>query len=164
MQYQWIHVVEPERQCWVLRKNCAMSPRQLGICLGCAGLVCLAIAVAFATQGAWPVIGFAVVELAALSAAFVVYGRHAADYEKIVVDRQGVTVETASADDLSQVVLSAAWVRVEYRGGRRDLIRLVQGRRELSVGRFVPGDRRGALARELKATLSGWVQSYAVAE
>ena len=155
MQYQWTHVVQPDRHLWVLKRNCAMSPRQLGLCLVCLGLVSLAIASAFALHGAWPVVPFACIEIAALLIAFVVYGRHAADYEKIVVEPQAVTVETASADEVRSVALRPGWLRVEYRGGRRELIRLIEGRNELAVGRFVPDDRRHVLARELKTSLAG---------
>ena len=85
MQYQWTHVADGGRHQWVLKRNCAMSPRQLAGCLAIVGAVSLGIASAFAMHGAWPVIPFACLEIAALSVAFFVYGRHAADYEKIVV-------------------------------------------------------------------------------
>ena len=42
-----------------------------------------AIRVAFALYGAWPILPFVGLEVAALAAAFHVNGRHATDYERI---------------------------------------------------------------------------------
>lgn len=158
MQYQWTHVADGGRHQWMLKRNCAMSPRQLAGCLAIVGVVSLGIASAFAMHGAWPVIPFACLEIAALSVAFFVYGRHAADYEKIVVQAGGVVVETADGLSLHRVELGRAWLRVEYKGRQRELIRLVEGGRALAVGRFVPDERRDALARELKSTLASLQQ------
>lgn len=154
MQYQWTYVAEPHRHQWLLKRNCALSPGQLGACFLFLGLVSIGIATAFAAQGAWPVVPFACIEVAALAAAFLVHGRHAGDYERIVVDREGVLVEMASADNVRRRAFQPSWIRVEYQGGRRELIRLVSGREAMSIGRFVPDDSRGRLARELRSTLA----------
>jgi uncharacterized membrane protein len=154
MPYQWAHVAEPHRHQWLLKRNCALSPYQLGASFGVLGLVSMGIATAFAAHGAWLVVPFAGIEVVALAAAFIVYGRHAGDYERIVVDRQGVLVEMASADNLSSRELHPSWIRIEYQGRRRELIRLVAGREALTVGRFVPDDKRATLAQELRTTLA----------
>lgn len=157
MPYQWIHVSEPHRQQWVLKRNCALSPAQLGAAVGGVGLVSVVVAIVCACFGAWPVIPFAGLEVAALLVAFVVHARHAGDYERIVVSPQGVVVESVEAERVVRRSLRPEWVRVEYRQedlkGGRQLIRLVSGRQELAVGRFVPADRRELLARELRASL-----------
>ena len=140
----------------MLKRNCALSPRQLAICFAALATVSLGIASGFAARGAWPVIPFACVEVAALTVAFLVYGRHAADFERIVLERDRLVVESASGTRMHRAELSAAWLRVEYDGSRRALIRLVAGREALSVGRFVPDECRARLAQELRATLSGW--------
>ncbi len=155
MPYQWTHVAEPGRHQWVLKRNCALSPRQLATCFAALATASLVIAIAFATHGAWPVIPYACVEVAALAAAFVFYGRHAADFERIVLERDRLVVERAHGPQLQRTELSAAWLRVEYDGTRRDLIRLVAGREALSVGRFVPDECRARLAQELRASLRG---------
>ncbi len=143
------------RQQWVLRRNCALTPRQLGACFGGLGLVSIGIATAFAVRGAWPVVPFAFVEVAALVIAFIVYSRHAADYERIVLATDRVLIETVSADSVSRRELHRARLRVEYEEGRADLVRLVCDAETLPVGRFVPWERRGDLARELRSSLAG---------
>lgn len=156
MPYRWIHVAEPQCQQWLLRRNCALTPRQLAGCFGVAVVVSLAIAVAFTVMGAWLVLPFAGLEVAALAVAFVMHARHAGDYERIVVTGGRLMVERLHGGELDRIECQPAWVRVEYRGARRELIRLVAGGREMSVGRFVPDDGRRELARELRASLSGW--------
>lgn len=156
MPYRWIHVTEPQSQRWLLKRNCAVTPRQLGLCFLLVSLVSLVIAVAFASVGAWPILPFAGIEVLALGVAFVVHARHAGDYEHIVMARGRLTIERWHGGELDRIDCRPTWVRVEYQGSRRELIRLVVGGREMSVGRFVPDDGRGELARELRASLAGW--------
>ncbi len=144
----------PDSRQWLLKRNCALSPRQLGAWFGVLALVSIGIAALFAAQGAWPVVPFAGVEVVALAVAYVVYGRHAADYEKIVLAGDRVLVETASANLLSRREWPRAWLRVEYEGGPRELIRLVHGREALVVGRYVADKERGELATQLRTSLA----------
>lgn len=96
MQYRWSHVAEPGVARWLLKRNCALSPRQLACCFGALAAVTTSIALAFAMQGAWLTLPFALVESAALAVAYVVYARHAGDYERIVVEPGRLVVERAS--------------------------------------------------------------------
>ncbi|MFT3801727.1 MAG: DUF2244 domain-containing protein [Burkholderiaceae bacterium] len=159
MHYQWTYVAEPHQHQWVLKRNCAMSPARLASSVGLVGLVSLAIAAVCAYFGAWPVLPFAGIEVAALAVAFFVYGRHAGDYERIVVSSGSILVESVIADRVVRRRLQPGRVRVEYRegslAGERQLIRLVSDGQELAVGRFVPDHRRALLARELRTSLGG---------
>ncbi len=156
MQYRWAHSIEPEHQQWVLKRNCALRPRQLAACFGVLATVSLAIASIFAWNGAWVVVPFACLEMGALAVAFVVYARHAADYERIVVGPGRLVVEQSHGGSLERIECRPAWIRVEYQGSHRELIRLVAGGSEVAVGRFVPGESRGDLALELRRSLAGW--------
>ena len=101
------------------------------------------------------VLPFACIEVLALGAAFVLYARHAADYERIVVGRDCLLVETCRGDRLRREQCAPAWTRVEYSGTRRELIGLVAAGRRIEVGRFVPESDRHDLARQLRSTLQG---------
>ena len=158
MPYQWIHEADADVHRWELRRNCALTPRQCAACFAAVGVVSIGIAGAFALQGAWPVVPFACIELAALAVAFFAYGRHAGDYERIEWHRQRgrVRVERADGARLSVHELEAPWVRVEFGGADDGLIRLVSGRHEERVGRFVSSDRRAGLAKEMRRSLQQW--------
>ena len=156
MAYRWMYVAEPDRHQWVLKRNCALTPRQLGGCFGTLALVSLLIAAAWAAAGAWIVVPFALVEVGALAVAYVVYGRHAGDYERIVATRDRLTVERSSGARLDRLEREPARVRIEYGGSSREPIRLVTGSEVIAIGRFVPDERKAELARELRGVLAGW--------
>jgi uncharacterized membrane protein len=155
MRYPWIHVASDLQQEWLLKRNCSLAPRQLAVVFGALAAVSLSVAAAFAARGAWLVLPFACIEVLALGVAFVVYARHAADYERIVLCRDCLLVETCRGDRLRREECEPAWTRVEYSGTRRELIGLVAAGRRIDVGRFVPESERRDLARQLRAQLQG---------
>jgi uncharacterized membrane protein len=155
MQYPWIHVSSAQQQEWLLKRNCSLAPRQLALIFASLATVCLAIAAVFTARGAWVVLPFACIEVLALGAAFFIYARHAADYERIVLCRDCLLVETCRAERLRREECTPAWTRVEYTGTKRELIGLVAKGRRIEVGRFVPESDRPDLARQLRAQLQG---------
>ena len=138
---------------WLLKRNCSISPTQLfGFFLTlCA--VSLAIGVAFWSRGAPLILPFAGAELCALAVAFLVYARHAADQEKMVLRPGRLTVECSLGRRVDQVEFAPAWVRVEPAAGDRSLIELSGEGKRVEVGRFVRPELRRALADELRAAL-----------
>lgn len=155
MQDPWIHVASVQQQEWLLKRNCSLAPGQLAVIFGSLATVSLGISAAFAAMGAWLVVPFACIEVLALGVAFVVYARHAADYERIVLCRDCLLVETCRGDRLRREQCAPAWTRVEYGGSRRELIGLVAAGRRIDVGRFVPESERPGLARQLRRQLHG---------
>lgn len=155
MLQPWVHVASAQQQEWLLKRNCSLAPRQLAMIFGSLAAVSLIIATVFAMGGAWLVLPFACIEVLALGAAFVVYSRHAADYERIVLCRDCLLVETCRGERLRREQCTPAWTRVEYSGTRRELIGLVAAGRRIDVGRFVPESERRVLARQLRLQLQG---------
>jgi len=155
MQHPWIRVESALRQEWLSRQNCSLAPRQLALIFGSLVAMSLTIAGAFALAGAWLVLPFALIEVSALGVAFVVHARHTADYERIVLSPESLTVEVSRADRLVQQQCAPGWTRVEYEGRRRELIGLVASGKRIEVGRFVPESDRRGLANELRTQLQG---------
>jgi uncharacterized membrane protein len=152
-RHPWIHVASGQRQEWLLKRNCSLAPGQLAVLFGSLAFVSLAIGTAFAVQGAWLVLPFACIEVLALGAAFVVYARHATDYERIVLCRDCLLVETCRATRMQREQCDPSRARVEYSGTRRELIGLVAAGRRIEVGRFVPESERPQLAKQLRRQL-----------
>ena len=157
MQYKWKYAVDAGAHQWVLKRNCALTPGQLGGWFGSLALISLLLAVIFAARGAWLVFPFTLIEIGALGFAFVWWGRHAGDYERIVISADLLSVETSSGDRRRRVERPPAWARIEYDGARRDPIRIVAGGESIDVGNFVPDDRRAALAKELRGVLASCI-------
>ncbi len=140
---------------WLFKRNCSLSPAQLATWFGCLASLSLLIALAFAMMGAWVVVPFAVLEISALGLAFVMFGRHAADYERIVAQPGRLTIETSLGSRLDRIEQRADWFRVEYSGKPRDLVQVITARQAVPVGRFAPASARPWLARELRRVFTG---------
>jgi uncharacterized membrane protein len=154
MQYQWKHVVDCGEHQWVLKRNCAMSPGQLGAWFGSLTILSLVLAIACALRGAWLVIPFTMIEVGALGVVFVWWGRHAGDCERIVVGPGRFSVETTDGGRLRRIERRSTWVRIKYDGSRREPIRIVLRGDEIAIGQYVPDDRKPALAKELRGALA----------
>lgn len=139
---------------WRLRRNCSVTPRQLAGVYAMLCLVSLTIAFGFWLLGARMVLGFAGLELLALAAAFLVYARHAADGETLVVQGGRLTVERELAGRREVTEFVGVHVTVGLPAGDADLVALQAQGRRLDVGRHVRPEWRPQLASELRAALA----------
>jgi uncharacterized membrane protein len=139
---------------WHMKRNCSFAPRQLlGVYLSLC-VVGLTIAGLFWLHGAPYVLPFTGAELLAVGAAILVYARHAADHESLVLRPGRLSVACSLGRRTEQVDFAAPdRVRVEpaYRDG--SLIELSGEGRRIAVGRFVRPELRPALADELRTAL-----------
>jgi uncharacterized membrane protein len=152
MQYQWIHEAQSQQQTWLFKRNCALSPRQLAMWFGGLSLMSLSIATGFVAYGAWFVLIFACIEVIALGVAFVVYAKHAADYDRVIFSPSSVRVEKSEGGKVKQFHLEPSWLKVEYDGKSRSHVVLVSGVQRVTVGRFVPDSRLLELTKALRVS------------
>lgn len=138
---------------WVLRRNCSITPRQLCSVYAALCFTSLSIAVMFVLHGAWMVLAFAVLEMSAVGAAFVLYARHATDRETIRVQHDRLVIECVHASRTTAQNLDLYQVRVEIPHHANALIRLRCGRNTLEIGRHLQAGHRQAFARELAQSL-----------
>jgi len=136
--------------CWMIKRNCSASPRQLALVFASLIALSFAFGVAFAAHGLWFVLPFVGLELLAVAAAFLVYGRHAADYERIELRDGVVAVCRIEAARATEWRAWSAWTRVEYDGER---VYLAAHGARVEVGRHLTRARRAALAQELRQAL-----------
>jgi uncharacterized membrane protein len=151
---------------WTLKRNCSLSPGQFVSVFGSLGVVSIGVASIFAYSGAWWILVFAFIEVAALVAAFVVYAKHAGDYERIVVTPDALTIEFNSGNRVLRREAHPAFAQVEYPcpgfgRGEDSLIGVALAGKAVRVGRFVPRLRRASLAQEIRthllaASRAGW--------
>jgi len=141
---------------WLLRRNCSVTPAQLGWLYASLCVVSLGIAAVFWFQGARLILPFAWLELAAVGAAFLAYARHASDGERISLSGGRLVVELENAGRLERAEFDREWVRVEPSAGDdRSLIEVSARGRSVNVGRYVRPELRPALAREIRMALRG---------
>ena len=139
-----------------VKRNCSISPQALAVLLALTAGLAFAIGIAFALYGAWPILPFAGLEIAALAAAFYVNGRHAADYERIALEEGLLVVEVRDGERVATHRFNPHWVRLEASGETPREVRLAlrsQGR-ELEIGRHLDAPGRERLAREVRGLLA----------
>lgn len=126
---------------------------QLGLLYGSLCVVSLGIASYFWFQGAKMVLAFAMIELTAVAAAFLVYAKHAVDRERIALSGAQLVVELEKGGRVERCEFNRDWVRVEPQADDRSLIELSGQGRRVQVGRFVRPELRPLLAREIRSAL-----------
>jgi uncharacterized membrane protein len=147
-----------ESKIWLIKRNCSASPRQLAVVLVSLVAVSFAFGVAFAAQGLWMVLPFVALELLAVAAAFVCYGRRAADFERIELRGSQLVVERHEGSQRSELVFDLPWVKVDVSRsgagtGARVKVELVSARSRVEVGQLLVEGRRAALGNEIRAAL-----------
>ena len=147
-----------ETNSWLIKRNCSASPGQLAVVFGSLVAVSFAFGVGFAAFGLWMVLPFVGIELIAVGAAFVCYGWHAADFERIEVASDTVIVEHVDGDRRHQWKFDprASHVQIESRGrrwGRRVRVYLLAPGMKLELGRYLLDPRRLQLGREISGSL-----------
>jgi uncharacterized membrane protein len=138
---------------WRLRRNCSVTPSQLGWFYTSLCAVSLAIGLFFWLQGVSLVLVFAGLELLLVGAAFLAYARHATDGEWISLQGPHLVVELETAGRKERAEFERQWVRVEPKSGDLSLIELSGQGRTIEVGRFVRPELRQVLAREIRKAL-----------
>ncbi|MGV1044028.1 MULTISPECIES: DUF2244 domain-containing protein [unclassified Limnohabitans] len=150
--YQFAQVSGPSID-WRLRRNCSVTPAQLGWFYGSLCAVSLGIGLFFWVQGVALVLTFAGLELMLVGVAFLAYARHATDGEWISLQGPNLVVELETAGRRERAEFARQWVRVEPESGDRSLIELSGQGRSVQVGRFVRPELRQVLAREIRRAL-----------
>jgi uncharacterized membrane protein len=145
---------------WFLKRNCSVTPAQLGWFYASLCVVSLGIGAFFWLQGAPLILPFAWLELGAVGLALLVYARHATDGERISLTGRRLVVELESGGQLQRTEFDPEWVRVEPRHDGRSLIEVSGRGRSVSVGRFVRPELRPLLAQEIRSALRerGWAR------
>ncbi len=140
---------------WFLRRNCAVTPSQLGWFYLSLCLMSAAIGSVFWLQGGAQIVLLAMLELLAVGAGFILYARHAKDGERIYLQGKRLVVEFENAGKVQRAEFQRESVRVEPKLLDRSLIELSGQGRSIHVGRFVSPELRPVLAREIRMALRG---------
>jgi uncharacterized membrane protein len=145
-------------QTWLIKRNCSASPRQLALVFGSLVAVSFAFGAGFAAQGLWMVLPFVGLELVAVAAAFICYGRNAGDYERIELADGNLVVDQVQGGRRTRWELDPRQVRVEVEenseAGSRVRVRLRLRSERIEVGCHLLDARRAGLARELSQALN----------
>lgn len=120
---------------------------------GSLALFSIVIAAVFAAAGAWLIIPFAGIEIAALGAAAWFTFRRSGDFERLAFDGDRILVEVRERGRSRQFEFNRCWARLVT--GRGGAVALRSHGREIAIGRYCGDEGRQALARELRSRLGG---------
>ena len=140
---------------WFLKRNCSITPSQLGWMYASLCAVSLAIGVGFWLNGAQLILPFAWLEILAVGVAFLVYARHATDGEQIALQGGRLVVELENGGHYERAEFLPHQVRIEPQASDRSLIEVSGPGRSVRVGRYVRPELRAALAREIRMAVRG---------
>jgi uncharacterized membrane protein len=138
---------------WVLKRNCSITPRQLGAVYLSLCVLAVAISAGFWMQGAPVVTVFAAIELLCVGIAILVYARHAGDREVLTLVGRELAVETRQGSRTESHSFGADWLVIEPSAGQGSLVELSGRGRAVRVGRFLRPELRAAFAQELRRAL-----------
>lgn len=138
---------------WLLKRNCSITPQQLGAVYASLCGVSALIAGFFFWLGAPWVAAFAGIELAAVGVAMLVFAHHAGDRETLTLMGRSLRVESRIGKRVERTELAADWLTVEPAAGQGSLVQLRGRGHFVRVGRFLRPELRSAFAQELRRTL-----------
>jgi uncharacterized membrane protein len=143
-----------KQRVWMLSRNCALTPRQLGAFYLSLLVASAAIATAFLLRGVWMILPFTLMEMVAVGVALYVYARHAVDCERVSLRRDALEIESIDGSERRLTKVDPRAVRVEVDARRRGAVAVVVRGERIAVGRFVCEPERRRFARELRQALS----------
>lgn len=138
---------------WRLRRNCSITPGQLGVVYASLCALSLLIGGFFFVQGAPVVLAFAGLELLLVGVALMLFARHAGDRETLTLVGRSLQVEQCIGSRVEHTEFAADWLHVEPAGGQGSLVQLSGRGQHVRVGRFLRPELRAAFARELRHAL-----------
>lgn len=139
---------------WVIKRNCSITPKQLLMVYAVLCTVSFSIAMLFTARGAWYVLGFAVLEMAAVGGAFLHFSRHAMDREHLELTDRLLAIKLVQAGKERRFQLDPHFTRIAMPRSRDELIKLEDKLVRVEVGRFLNHSKRQEFAAELRHCLS----------
>lgn len=136
-----------------LRPNNSISGRGRLIVVGVLAFMSLAVAIAFGLIGAWMVLPFAGLELAALAYAFYYMHCHVNDFESITIEGDTLKVVQYSYSQQKEFSFNRYWVKVITKVlpcGDELLFLSAHGKEIEFGGRYMNNEQRLVLAQQLK--------------
>ncbi len=136
-----------------MRRNCALTPSQL--LKFYIALVCLSLTVAtgFLLVGVKMILIFTAIELTAVTAGFLIYCRHALDYEEIEISGTRLLVRKFIAYKESVTEFNTRWVKLSHLEEHQKVFFVEQTGQRVEVGQFLRREQLKSLIAELKPYL-----------
>ncbi|MEY3777295.1 MAG: hypothetical protein RIR83_1337 [Pseudomonadota bacterium] len=138
---------------WQMRRNCALTPKQL--LQFYIALVCLSLTVAtgFLLAGIWVIPIFTALELSAVTIGFLIYCRHALDCETIEIDGNRLIVKKFISYKEAIYEFNTQWVKIELPLEDSKVFLISQSNLRVEIGQFIRQEQQLSLIASVRAHL-----------
>jgi len=138
---------------WQMRRNCALTPKQLFkfyIALVCLSLI---VATGFFVAGVWVIPIFTALELSAVTIVFLIYCRHALDCETIEIEGKRLLVKKFIGYKETLYEFNVQWAKIEPPLGGSKIFKISQANLEVELGQLIRYEQQIALIAQVRACL-----------
>ena len=136
-----------------MRRNCALSPRQLLKFYLALVFLSLTVATGFLLVGVKMILIFTAIELTAVTIGFLVYCRHALDFEEIEIQGTRLIVRKFIAYKETAVEFNTRWVRFSQPQENSKVFFIEQTGQSVELGQFIRREQFKSLIAELRPYL-----------
>ena len=138
---------------WQMRRNCALTPKQLlqfYIALVCLSLI---VAAGFFLAGVWVIPIFTTLELTAVTVGFLIYCRHALDCETIEIEGKRLLVKKFIGYKETIYEFNTQWAKIELPMETSKVFHISQSGLRVELGQFVRYEQQMALISSVRLHL-----------
>jgi uncharacterized membrane protein len=138
---------------WQMRRNCALTPKQL--LKFYIALVCLSLLVAtgFLLAGIWVIPIFTALELSAVTIGFLIYCRHALDCETIEIDGNRLIVKKFISYKEAIYEFNTQWAKIEPPLIDSKVFFISQSNLRVEIGQFMRQEQQLSLIASVRPYL-----------
>ena len=138
---------------WQMRRNCALTPKQLlqfYIVLVCLSLI---VAGGFFLAGVWVIPIFTALELSAVTLGFLIYCRHALDSETIEIEGKRLIVKKFIGYKETVHEFNTQWAKIDLPTEESKVFHISQSNLRVELGQFLRREQQLPLIAAVRAHL-----------
>ncbi|QWD34095.1 DUF2244 domain-containing protein [Polynucleobacter paneuropaeus] len=138
---------------WRMKRNCALTPKQLFQFYAVLVFFSLLVGIGFLIAGVWVIIIFTCIELCALTLGFLIYARHALDFEEIQIDGTVLKITKFIGSKTKEYKFNSRWTQVLLPRDKPKIFVLSSENHNIELGQFVRQDQMPQIISEIKSCL-----------
>jgi uncharacterized membrane protein len=138
---------------WKMRQNCALTPRQLLKFYIALVSLSLTVATGFLLAGVKMILIFTTVELTAVTIGFLIYCRHALDFEEIEINGTRLLVRKFIAYKETEIEFNTRWARLSQPKEHERTFFIEQTGQKVEIGQFLRREQFKSFISELRSYL-----------
>lgn len=138
---------------WKMRRNCALTPKQLLMCYLALVFLSATVAIGFLMVGVKIILLFTTLELTAVTIGFLIYCRHALDYEEIEISGTRLIIRKFIAYKETVIEFNTRWAQLSQPKDHEKVFFITQTGQSIEIGQFLRREQFKSVLIELRPYL-----------